>query len=70
MGKIEGEGNRTAARAYNKATTRFARSGRVAPAAKRAVAAFDGAEGKSLRAAERIGRAKARGSAARKSSPA
>lgn len=34
--KNEGEGSRTAAKAYNEATTRFAKSGKVAAAAAKA----------------------------------
>lgn len=60
MGKNEGEGNKTAAREYNKATTEFARSGRVGQAAKKAEQALDGPEGEALRTAEKAGRAKAR----------
>ena len=48
----EGEGSRTAARRYNKATEAYARSGQVEPAAREAKEALDGAEGEELREAE------------------
>jgi hypothetical protein len=51
----EGEGNRTAAREYNKATTEFAQSGQVEGKAREAERAVDGKEGEELRAAERKG---------------
>ncbi len=51
----EGEGNKTAARHYNDAATRHAKSGKVEDEAKRAEKAVDGAEGKELRQAEREG---------------
>lgn len=51
--KNEGEGNRTAARAYNAAQESYAKSGRWKGAAKDAAAALDGSEGKSLRDAEK-----------------
>lgn len=56
----EGEGNKTAARHYNEATTEFAKSGAVDTKAKEARKAIDGAESDKLRKAEREGLAKAR----------
>jgi hypothetical protein len=53
----EGEGSRSAARNYDKATEAFVKSGRVESAAKDAEAAVDGPEGDELRAAEEKGRA-------------
>jgi len=58
--KNEGEGNRTAARIYNKATERFAKSGRVKPQAERARKAIEGNEKRDLEQAERLGQSKAR----------
>ncbi len=52
----EGEGNKTAAREYNKATTDFAKSGRVEEQAKAARKAVDGPEGEDLRQAEAEGK--------------
>jgi hypothetical protein len=52
----EGEGNRTAAKQYNKETTQFAQSGAVDRRAKEAEQALDGAEGDALRRAEDEGR--------------
>jgi hypothetical protein len=57
--KNEGEGNRTAARQYNKAQTAFANSGKVGPAAQRAKKALDSSEGQELKRAEETGRARA-----------
>ena len=51
----EGEGNKTAARHYNQATTEYAKSGKAEQAAKQAEQAVEGAEGKELRQAEREG---------------
>lgn len=59
--KNEGEGNRTAARAYNRATERFAKSGRVSVQAERAKRAIESGEKAELDAAERAGKSKARG---------
>lgn len=57
----EGEGSRTAARAYNEATQRFAESGRVAESGKRAKHAMeDEAEREELTEAEEIGKSKLR----------
>lgn len=58
--KNEGEGNKTAARHYNEATTEFAKSGKVEDKAKEARQAVDGKEGDKLRQAEREGLQKAR----------
>jgi hypothetical protein len=52
----EGEGNRTADRAYRKGTEEFAKSGRVEEQAQKAADALDGAEGIELRQAEETGR--------------
>ncbi len=52
----EGEGNRTAAREYNKAQHDFARSGKVEEKAREARRAVEGAEGKELRDAELVGK--------------
>lgn len=57
----QGEGNREAARAYNKAATDFAHSGKVEPAARDAARAVAGPEAEELRKAEAAGRAHARG---------
>jgi hypothetical protein len=59
--KNEGEGNHTAARAYNDEQHRFAQSGKVQPAAEDARKAVESAEGKELRNAERLGKAHAKG---------
>ena len=45
----EGEGNRTAARRYNKATEKFAHGGKVDEAARAAEAALGSDEGDELR---------------------
>lgn len=52
----EGEGNRTAARAYNSATENFAKSGKVEQKAKEARRAVEGPERKDLERAEAEGR--------------
>ncbi len=57
----EGEGNRTAARAYNSKAKEFAEKGPVEKAAKKAKADLSGPEGESLKKAEAKGRSKARG---------
>jgi hypothetical protein len=59
--KNEGEGNRTAARQYNKDQQEFIKSGKVEEAAKEARKAVEGDESGKLRRAEREGRSKARG---------
>lgn len=57
----EGEGNRTAARRYDREATDFAHSGRVKDQAEAAKAARDGAERPELDRAEEAGRAHAKG---------
>jgi hypothetical protein len=52
----EGEGNRTAARDYNEAQQKFARSGKVEAKAREARKAIEGEEGEALREAELIGK--------------
>lgn len=52
----EGEGNRTAAKVYNDATTRFAKSGKVDPAARKAEESLDTPEGEDLARADVAGR--------------
>jgi hypothetical protein len=52
----EGEGNRTAARRYNKAQQEFVRSGKVEKQARAARKASEGPEGDELREAELVGR--------------
>ena len=59
--KNEGEGNRTAARVYNEATEKFAKSGRVQAQAELAGKAVDSEEKAALDQAERAGKSKARG---------
>ena len=55
--KNEGEGNRTAAKQYNDATTHFAKSGKVAPAAAAAKKSLASkSEAAELARAEAIGR--------------
>jgi hypothetical protein len=51
----EGEGNKTAARHYNEATTQFAKSGKVDKAAKEAERAIDGPDKDKLSQAEKEG---------------
>ncbi len=57
----EGEGNRTAARAYNSDAQRFAKSGKVEEKAKEARRAVDSPEKKSLERAEAEGRRHSKG---------
>jgi len=57
----EGEGNRTAARVYNRATKEFARSGKVEEQAKRAEQAIEGPQRAELERAEESGKSKSRG---------
>ena len=57
----EGEGNRTAARVYNRATKEFARSGKVEEQAKRAEQAIEGPQRAELERAEQVGKSKSRG---------
>lgn len=52
----EGEGNRTAAREYNKAQQEFVRSGAVEKKAHEAEEAVEGKEGKTLERAEAEGK--------------
>lgn len=52
----EGEGSRSAAQRYNKATEQYARSGKVQTAARKAEDALDSDEGDELREAEQIGK--------------
>ena len=52
----EGEGSRTAARAYDDAATKFAHSGKVEPAARDAEKALDGPEKAELARAEAEGK--------------
>jgi hypothetical protein len=54
--KNEGEGNKTAARHYNEATERFAKSGKVDEKAREAKDALDGTEGRELEHAEAVGK--------------
>lgn len=58
--KNEGEGNRTAAREYNKDVQEFARSGKVEKSAEKARDAVEGEERESLKRAEKEGLKKAR----------
>jgi len=58
--KNEGEGNKTAAREFNRAQTEFAKSDKVKPAADRAKQAVQGPERAKLEEAEKVGRDKAR----------
>jgi len=59
--KNEGEGNRTAARAYDRDQKRFAEEGKVEEAARDAARAVDGPEGEKLRKAEEAGKSHAKG---------
>ncbi len=59
--KNEGEGNRSAAREYNKTQQDFASSGKVGPAAADAARAVDGPEGADLRKAVELGKRHSRG---------
>jgi hypothetical protein len=52
----EGEGNRTAARAYNEATRSFVKSGKVSAASESAAHAVEGPEAEELRRAEAEGK--------------
>jgi len=53
----EGEGSRSAARNYDRATAQYVKSGRVEEAARKAQTALDGPEGDALREAELATRA-------------
>ncbi len=57
----EGEGNKTAAREYNKETTAFAKSGQVEEKAREAKQALDGKEADAMRKAEREGKSHSHG---------
>ena len=57
----EGEGNKTAAREYNRETTAFTRSGRVEGKAREAEQAIESAEADALRRAEREGKSHSHG---------
>ena len=61
VGRNEGEGNRTAAREYNKDTQNFVKSGQVDEKAREARDAIAGAEGERLRQAEEAGKSRSRG---------
>jgi hypothetical protein len=56
----EGEGNRTAAKEYNRKTEAFTRSGKVGPSAEKAKQAMEGGERDELEQAERAGKRPAR----------
>jgi len=55
-GPNEGEGSRSAARAYNKGVQDFEKTGQVERKAREAAKALDGPEGRSLREAEEAGK--------------
>ena len=57
----EGEGNKTAAREYNKETTAFTKSGQVEGKAREAKQAMEGKEGDALRKAAREGQSHSHG---------
>ena len=57
----EGEGNKTAAKEYNEATTKFAHSGKVEQKAQDAARARGGAERQELDRAEQAGKSHAKG---------
>jgi hypothetical protein len=54
---IEGEGSYSGTRAYNKATEKFIKDGKVDKAAKEAERALDSSEGDELKKAEEKGKA-------------
>jgi hypothetical protein len=56
----EGEGNKTAAREFNRDQTKFAQSDKVRPAAEKAKRAVEGSEREQLERAEKAGEQKAR----------
>jgi hypothetical protein len=58
--KNQGEGNRTAARRYNKDTRDFVKSGKVEKTAEKAREVLESDEGERLKRAEEKGRAQAR----------
>ena len=57
----EGEGNRTATRAYNRKARQFAETGPVERQARKAKADLDGPKGAELREAELAGKRRSRG---------
>ncbi len=57
----EGEGNRTAAKAYNKGVQDFEKTGQVEKKAREAADALDGPEAAELRKAEAIGKSHSHG---------
>lgn len=57
----EGEGNRTATRAYNRKAKQFAEAGPVERQARKAKADLDGPRGKELREAEQVGKSHSHG---------
>jgi hypothetical protein len=57
----EGEGSRTAARAYNQQAERFAKSGKVEKKAREAQQAVDSEEGEELARAEAVGKSHSAG---------
>ena len=57
----EGEGNKTAAKDYNKAATEHAQSGKSEKAAEEAARAMDTSEGTAMREAEIKGKSAAKG---------
>jgi hypothetical protein len=57
----EGEGSRSGARAYDQASEKFARSGKVDEKAREARQAVDGPEGKELERAEAEGKRHGKG---------
>jgi hypothetical protein len=57
----EGEGSRSGARAYDQASEKFAKSGKVDEKAREARQAIDGPEGKELERAEAEGKRHAKG---------
>lgn len=59
--KNEGEGSKSAAKAYNKEQQEFVKSGKVDAAAQKARQAIDGDEKTELRNAEAKGRARSHG---------
>lgn len=56
----EGEGNKSAAREFNREQKKFAQSDKVKPAAEQAKRAIEGSEKQELERAERQGESKAR----------
>jgi hypothetical protein len=57
----EGEGNRTAARAYNKGVQDFEKTGQVEKKAREAAEALDGPDAKDMKKAEEIGKSHSHG---------